>query len=309
MKIILIVILFLIPQQFVQAKDFPYPESKNLSALEIAEQALLVMRAKLPNNAISKKHKGSISRLINRRPGRKASVNTFENYINNNYQNSDVTQKQLAIFRSGKLKGTGILITHYADESRNPLMQLWLPKLRKVRRFAAPQADEFWNGSNLTYGEVFLRKLSDEEHSLISTTPFMDCLGSLTLPTNEQSKRSKNLPKAQCAHKGKNIYQLKSVTRLKNWWYDYHISYIDTSSFAVYRTQYYKDNTLIKTVDIDWQSLNLDDPRAVFPAYLYAKSHDSKNESLFIIPKETIQWNIKIKQKFWSESSLRKIKR
>ncbi len=304
---ILLMLIFSI--QSVYASKLSYPISKQLSAIEIAEQAFFVLRAQLPVNAISKKRNGEISRLINRRKGRKASVNTFESFINNNYHDGIIKQKQLAIFRSGKLKGTGILITHYTDLTRSPLMQIWLPKLRKVRRFAAPQADELWNGSNLTYGEVFLRQLSDEEHILLSTTTFKHCLKTLTLPHNEQSKHTKNLPKSQCQHQEKAIYNLKSTTQLKHGWYDYRISFIDTSSFAVYRTDYYKNEQLIKTVDIDWQSLLQKDPRFVYPAYLYSKSHINQSESLFIVPRDTISWNAKIKPSFWSESSLRKIKR
>jgi len=291
------------------AKELSPTPKSNLSAQEIAEQSFLVLRTQLPKNALSKKNKGTMSRLINRRPGRKASVNQFENYINNNYNDGKIKQKQLAIFRTGKLKGTGILITHYSDEARSPLMQLWLPKLRKVRRFSAPQADDFWNSSNLTYGEVFLLKANDEDHELVSISTFPSCLNTLTLPKNEQSKYTKNLPKPQCTHKGKPIFKIKSTTRKSHWWYDYHISFIDTSSFAIYRTQYYKNNALIKTVDIDWQSLNQADPRLVYPAYLYSQSHITNSESLFVVPRETVYWNLDLKNKFWSESSLRRIKR
>ena len=226
------------------ALELPYPQQKDLTGAQIAEQALFVIRAQLPKNAISKKQNGQMSRLINRRSGRKASVNQFESYINNNYQDHVIKQKQLAIFRSGKLKGTGILITHYNDKKRSPLMQMWLPKLRKVRRFSAPQADDFWNGSNLTYGEIFLRQLNDEEHTLLTTKTFKHCLDTLNLPKEEQSRYTKNLPKPQCEHQGKTVYQLKSITKFSNWWYDHHISDIDTSSFAIYRTQYYKNKQL-----------------------------------------------------------------
>lgn len=307
-----LLVLFILTVTFINttfARDLPYPQNKNLTGAEIAEQAFYVIRAKLPKNAISKKNKGFISRLINRRHGRKASVNQFESYINNDYNDAHIKQKQLAIFRSGKLKGTGVLITQYKNETKSPLMQLWLPRLRKVRRFVAPDADEFWNGSNLTYGEIFLRKLNDEKHTLLETTIFQHCLQTLNLPINEQSKNTHNIPPSQCAHKGKEIYKLKSESQLNNSWYDYHISNIDTSSFATYRTQYYKNNQLIKIIDIDWQPLKHKDPRAVYPAYLYSKSHIDQSESLFIVPKETVFWDAAIKPKFWSESSLRKIKR
>lgn len=303
--ILLIGLCLLVPQTHA----LPYPTNKQLNGTEIAEHALFVLRARLPKNAISKKTNGKVSRLINRRIGRKASVNTFESFINNSDPKQSIKQKQLSIFRSGKLKGTGMLVTHYHDDVRSPLLQIWLPKLRKVRRFSAPQADEFWNGSNLTYGEIFLRTLDDETHTLIEKTQFNQCLSSLKLPKNEQSKHTKDLPNEQCAHKNKSVFKINSKTKLKNWWYDNHISFIDSTSFAVYRTQYYKNDELIKTIDMDWQSVNHPDPRAIFPAYLYSKSVSDNSETLFIIPKDTIQWDTNIKHKFWSESSLRRIKR
>jgi len=307
-KIKLLLILFFLNND-LYANELAYPNKQHLNAQEIVQQSFLVMRALIPKNAISKKHQGKMSRLINRRRGRKASVNQFESYINNNYPKGKIKQKQLAIFRTGKLKGTGILIAHFKDEGRSPLMQIWLPKLRKVRRFSAPQADEFWNGSNLTYGEMFLRKVNDEKHELLSTTTLGFCLKTLKLPKDEQSKATQNLPLGQCAHKGKPVYKIKSTSRLVHWWYDDHISFIDLSTFAVYRTLYYKNNQLIKTVDIDWQSLNQDDPRLIYPAYLYSKSLTDQSESLFIVPRETVYWNLDLKNKFWSESALRKIKR
>lgn len=291
------------------ASELDYPQQQNLTALQIAKQVELVLRARLPKNALSKKTNGKMSRLINRRLGRKASVNQFESYINNDYQNGNIKQKQLVIFRSGKLKGTGILITQFQDDKLSPLMQIWLPKLRKVRRFAAPEADELWNGSNLSYGEIFLRKLNDETHSIEAKIEFEDCLNTLVLTNEELSKHSKNLPEPQCEHKGKKIYRLKSITVLPNKWYDYRISYVDTASFATYRTQYFKNNALIKVIDIDWQSLKQADPRSIYPAYLYSKSHINKSESLMIVPRETVFWDAKIKDKFWSESSLRRIRR
>jgi hypothetical protein len=77
----------------------------------------------------------------------------------------------------------------------------------------------------------------------------------------------------------------------------------------MYRTVYFKDSKRIKTIDIDWNELDHPDPRVLSPNFIYAKSDVTNIESFLVIPKETIDWNTDIKNKFWSERTLKKIKR
>jgi len=287
----------------------PYPENKILTADEIAIQQFYGLRGMHLRNFVSQKKDGKLSLLIKRIPGSLPSVNTFESYTNYNYQDGKTESKLLVIYRSGKLKGTGILLSTYVDSKRTPYLMIWLPTLRKVRRFASPSQGDAWNGSNLTYGEVFLRRPEHEKHQVLGRQVFDECLNVMILKKNEQIRRTRDLPTTQCAHKAKTVYQLKSDTLFKNWWYDYRISYIDTSTFAMYRTVYFKDSERMKTIDIDWRALNHPDPRVLSPNFIYVKSDTTNIESFLVIPKETIDWNVDIKNKFWSERTLKKIRR
>jgi hypothetical protein len=108
---------------------------------------------------------------------------------------------------------------------------------------------------------------------------------------------------------GKPIYRLKSTTKFVNWWYDYHISDIDKQTFALYRTVYYKDGEVVKTVYIDWQSLGQPDPRIAYPRYIYAITHADGKDSLVYVPRNTIALNLDLPDTFWSEETLQNYQR
>ena len=305
----LISLLFLMPELALSQGKFPYPTNEILTANEVAEQQFYGMRGMHLKNFSSQKKDGKLSLLIKRIPGSSPRVSAFESFTNYNYQNSNTESKLLIIYRSGMLKGTGVLISTYVGAKRAPNLMIWLPALRKVRRFSSPSQDDVLNGSIFTYGEVFLRRPEHEKHQLLGQQTFGECLNVMTIKKSEQGRRTRSLPKAQCAHEDKVVYQLRSDTLFNDWWYDYRISYIDTSTFAMYRTVYFKDSKRIKTIDIDWDKMDHPDPRVLSPNFIYAKSNVTNIESFLVIPKETIDWNTDIKNKFWSERTLKKIKR
>ena len=76
--------------------------------------------------------------LLDRAAGQTPKVNTLQRYRNTDYQEGEVAAKDLVIFRSGKMRGTGILVTDYRDPDRGSSYSIWLPSLRKIRRFAEP---------------------------------------------------------------------------------------------------------------------------------------------------------------------------
>lgn len=308
-RIILYTITLLIFSHSISANsDHPYPE-KPLTADQIAYQVYLGLHGMHQKNAAVRKAKGKVAIVLNRTPGKRVSINTLEAFINNNFDDGITESKQLAIFKSGKLKGTGILMTNYIDSARQPSISLWLPTMRKVRRMVAPNHSDKWMGTNMTYGDVYLRKPEHETHELIGITTFGDCLSSMQLKQSEKTKRTKSLPESSCAPKGKEVYQLKSSTKFKGWWYDYHITDIDVQTFAPYRSIYFKDGKQIKSIESDWKSLNKPDPRMLVPSYIYAKSFDDGQESMLVIPFDTIELNTDLPDNFWSERTLRKIKR
>ncbi len=250
-----------------------------------------------------------ISVLVNKSAGEKPTTVTFERYLNNQYEHdSTVKTQDLAFFQSGKLRDTGMLVTDYDEAGRNQSFAIWIPSLCKVRRFAEPAQDDAWGGTDFTYGDVVLRQPQDETHELTGTDTFSGCLGAITLADNEKNRYTQNLPAASCAAEGRKVYKVKSTTKFDNWWYDYRISYIDTESFADYRTEYFKGGEKIKLIDRDWRAVaDASDPRQVVWGYWYGKTFATGHETWAVIPPEVVSYNDDSrKESFWTENSLRK---
>lgn len=281
-----------------------------LSGEQIAREAWKAAHGSLLKNALSRR-KGRDSALVltrvpraMRAANRKPTVQSFDTYINNHPADPALDTVQMAILTSGKAKGTGILFTNYADRKKSALITLWLPALRKFRRISEPSHEDTWFGTNLTYGELVLRRPEDETHELLGETVFDDCLPIMDLSRGEQSRYTRHLPKPQCGHKGRPVYRIKSTTKFHKWWYDYHISEVDKDSFSVYRTVYYKAGKKIKTVVVDWQSLGRDDPRITYPRYVYALTHTNGTDSMIFVPRKTIELEADLPDSYWSEKTL-----
>jgi len=287
----------------------PYPSGQP-TALEIMEQVYFVNHFySLKNFAIIKKGR-AITVLASRSAGKKPTTNTVERYLNNDYQDDPVIRaKDLAIFRSGKLRGTGLLITDYDDDTKTQAYMIWLPALRKIRRFAQPAQDDSWGGTDFTFGDVVLRKPHDETHEYLGKEVFNDCLGSMVIAKKDRSRYTKKLPEASCVSKGKEVYKIKSTTKFENWWYDHRINYVDVNNFADYHTEFYKNGKKIRIIDRDWQSLNMDDPRANAWGYWYGKNLETNHETWAVIPQSVVRVNHDFDNDLWTEKTLRKIKR
>jgi hypothetical protein len=292
-------------------KDLPYP-SGTLTADQIIEQVYFVNHFYgFKNYAIVDKD-DKITVLVIKSEGRTPTTNTLERYLNNDYPADDaIKAEDLAIFRSGKLKGTGMLITDFQDDAKSQSYMIWLPALRKIRRFAQPAHDDAWGGSDFTFGDVALRKPMHETHELLGKETFNDCLGYMAIGDDEQTRYTKDLPKSgSCSPKGKEVYKVKSTTKFENWWYDNRVSYIDAKTFADYRTEYFKNGEMVKVIDRDWVPLGeTDDPRAVGWGYWYGKTLATGNQTWAVIPAGVSQVNQDYDSDWWSEGTLRKIKR
>lgn len=286
-----------------------------LKADQIAQEVYTAAHGGLVDNAISRRVGNEVALVVNRAPlelrghGRKPTVQTFDTYVNNKPVDKAIDSLQMAILTSGKTRGTGILFTSYSDAQRHAVISLWLPALRKIRRINEPSQDDVWFGTNLTYGELVLRHPEDEVHELLGEGVMEDCLESMQLSPAEMTRYTRNLPAPQCGHKGRPVYRLKSTTKFHNWWYDYHVSDIDRETFALYRTVYFKDGEKVKTVYIDWQSLNQPDPRITYPRYIYAVTHTDGKDSLVFVPRDTIALNVDLPDSFWSEETLENYER
>lgn len=311
-RLALLPLLFLIVVGPVAAdgvsRDLPYPVTTP-DAEEIARQVYFVNHF-YPFAAFSlEQHPRGMAVIVNK--DAKGSFNTLvvERHINNSYDDGVVKSKELAIFREGKLKATGMLIIDYEDDTRSHDHFVWLPELRKVRRFAQPAYRDAWGGTVFTYGDLTLRKPSHETHELLGTETFGRCLEALTVPQEVISKWGSESPGPVCDFKDKQGYVLKSTTRFDNWWYDYRISFVDTRTFADYRTEYYKDGKLIKFIDRDWRTLGMDDPRAQYWASWYGKNLRTGNQSMIIVPRSALAYSANRGPDFWSEQTLRKLHR
>ncbi len=291
------------------SKDLPLP-STTPDANAIMDQVYYVNHFYALKNFGIKKKGRNITVIISRSEGEAPTTLTVERYLNNEYDDGEVASKDIAIFRSGKLKGTGMLITDFVDDAKSQSYAIWLPALRKIRRFAEPAHDDAWGGTDFTFGDVMLRKPSHETHKLLGTETFSGCLGAMDVPADQRNKYMKKLPEGSCTPKGKEVFKVESTPKRDNWWYDTRVSYIDSKTFADYRTDYFKGGEKIKTIDRDWISFGGDDPRSQYWGYWYGKTHSTGHETWAVIPKSVVTHNDKkLKSNLWTERTLRKIKR
>lgn len=292
-------------------RNLAYP-SGNLTAEQIIDQVFYVNHFYAFDNYGIQKKGGKITVLINKSKDKKPSTITVERFLNNNYDDDPVVKsRDLAIFRSGKLRGTGMLVTDFDEAGKSQSYSIWIPSLRKIRRFAEPAQDDAWGGTDFTFGDVVLRKPENETHELMGKETFSGCLGTVELKEDEKNKYTKDLPAPSCVSDGKEVYKVKSTTKFENWWYDYRIGYVDTKSFADYRTEYFKDGEMIKVIDRDWKPVDdASDPRQVVWGYWYGKTLATEHETWAVIPSEVVTYNDKsLKPKLWTERTLRKIRR
>ena len=293
-------------------RSLPAPQGEP-TADEIARQVYYANHFLAFNNFSIDSHGMSSAVLINSDSDGDLSTIAVERHLNNAYDDGDaVRSRDLAIFRSGNLQGTGMLVTDFRDDDRSQSYLVWLPALRKIRRFAEPDHDQAWGGSVFTFGDVTLRKPRHETHELLGKKPFRTCLGVIADLEGKPFRYAGDMPRRSCRHVNKVVYGLKSTTKFENWWYDYRISYIDTESFADYRTLYYKGGELVKVIDRDWgvvEGSGTKDPRALFWKSWYGLELKTGRQSWAVIPQSVIRFNTNEPDRFWSESTLRKIKR
>jgi hypothetical protein len=291
-----------------------YPDSrKALTADELAEQVYFANHFYSFDNFSIRRRGRTMSVLINKTANGSPMITAVERHLNNNYdQGNAIQSRDLAIFHSGKLRGTGMLVTEYRDDEKSKDYIAWLPSVRKIRRFAQPNQEDAWGGSVFTFGDVLLRRPFDETHEILGKKIMRTCLGTIVNMEKKVLRNAGRVPERSCRHLNKEVYGLKSTTKFDDWWYDYRISYIDTKSFADYRTLYYKDDKLIKIIDRDWglvKNRDTSDPRALFWKYWYGVDLITGKESLAIIPRKVVSFNTNLRNGFWTERTLRKIKR
>jgi hypothetical protein len=289
-------------------KDLPLPKGTP-TADQIIEQVYFVNHFYALKNYSIIEDGDNITVIVNKAANEAPTTITVERHLNNDYNDGVIKAKDIAIFRSGKLNGTGMLITDYVDDSKSQSYSIWLPALRKIRRFAEPAFDDAWGGTDFTFEDVYLRKPFHETHELLGKEKFNECLKTLELKDSEKNKYMQNLPGPFCQAKGKEVYKVKSCTKFKNWYYDCRVSYVDTKTFADYRTEYHKGDKPTKIIDRAWVSLGTNDVRAQSWGYWYGKNLETDHETWAVIPSSVVKYNRDMDPNFWSETTLEKIKR
>ena len=292
-------------------RDLPYPTGKPTADAIIDQVFYLNHFYGFKNYNIENLGAKSVTVVVNRTKGNRPKTNTLTRSLNNNYDDGKIRQRDIAFFSSGKLKATGFLITDYEDNSKSQSYMIYLPALRKIRRFVQPAHDDDWGGTVWTFGDVTLRKPEHETHELLGEEAFGHCSGFMDIPKNHRNRYTRDLPKTQpCDHKGKQVYKVKSTTKFKDWWYDYRVSYVDTKTFGDYRTEYFKGDKMVKIIDRDWGSLGEDyDPRQAFWKSWYAKDLNTGKESWAVIPRDVVKVNTNKPNSYWTPRTLTKLKR
>ncbi len=304
-------LLFCIPAWAKVERAMPLPPGEP-SAEEVARQVYFANHFYSFDNFSIARRGRDMALLITRNADGKIISSGVERHLNNDYQGSNVAARDLAVFRSGKLRGMGILVTEFAEEGKTNAYSIWLPELRKVRRFAQPEHDALWGGSVFTFGDVTLRRPEHETHELIGRKPLRTCLGAISDMQGRAFAHVRRLPKKTCRHVAKDVYGLKSTTRFPDWWYDYRISFVDTQTFADYRTLYFKDGRMVKVIDRDWGLVTdsgKNDPRALFWKSWYGLDLTTGRESWAVVPQANVEFDTDRKANFWSERTLRRLKR
>jgi hypothetical protein len=289
-------------------RSLPYPTQ--IDAKEIAKQVYFVNHQFYLDNQVLKS-KGKHTVLIVRRVyGQKPRVLRVERYLNNNYSDGVTKSRDMIIFTSSNMRGVGVLAREFADEKKSLEILMWLPALRKVRRMAEPSKNMSYSAADVAFmEEAKLRRIDEDRYELVGHQTVEFTFGQIKLKPSEIDRYTKALPSKQKKLVAE-VYILKATPK-EDAWYDYREDYVDTKHFTAYRTDFYKENRVIKTIYRQWIKVKgIDDLRAYMWNYWYSINPETKFETVNYIPSEVIQTNKKnIRASFWSEKTLRKLKK
>ena len=138
-------------------KDLKIPTGE-ITAEQLAEQVYFANHFYSFKNFSIESDGDTMTVMVSRTDDGDTTYTGLERHLNNDYDDNSIKARDLAIFHSGKNRGMGMLITDFVDDDKSQSYMVWLPQLRKVRRFAQPKHEENWGGSVFTFGDVNLRK-------------------------------------------------------------------------------------------------------------------------------------------------------
>ena len=243
--------------------------------------------------------------------GKSVSTMKTERYITHQPKQKSLKTQDLVIFKTGKLRGTGILVDDFKQQQPMQI-RMWLPALRKIRRFSEPELDDIWGGSHLTYGDLYLRRPEHETHEVVAPNASVSCLEDAASFNHWVAKHLKQRLQPWCDFDPEGLLWLKSTPREPSPWYDYRLRLIDRETHAEYQVEYFKAGDLVKRTQKNWHPAGLDDQRAQIWNFWTVKLFENgsiSGESIAWIDEESYQWNQPVTRRLWSEKSLRQIKR
>ncbi len=256
-------------------------------------------------------YKSAVDMLLLSHSGKSVSKIKSERFITHRPRQPTLKTQDLVIFKSGKLRGTGILVDDF--KQRQPMqIRMWLPALRKIRRFSEPELDDIWGGSHLTYGDLYLRRPEHEKHELLAANQPPACLADAASFNDWVAGPLQQNLQPWCGMNHERLIMLKSTPREPSPWYDYRLRLIDRDNFAEYQVEYYQDGELIKRTQKNWHPVGLADQRAqIWNFWTVKVFEDGKvsGESIAWIDEASYRWNQSVTDRLWSERSLRQIRR
>jgi len=309
MKIFILFIFTGLSVLFANVDRF-YPYPTHIDANEIAKQSYFVNHQFYLNNQFVKSNKKNSMLIVKYHQGSKPMVLRAKRYLNNDYNDGITKSKDLIIFLSGNLRGTGILAREYVDSTKSLEILMWLPALRKVRRMAEPSKNIGYSEADIAFlEETKLRRLSDDSYALLEKKKMLFDFAYLKLDKSLLNRFTRKLPQKQVSATYE-VYLLKATPK-ENAWYDYRIDYVDTKHFTIHRTHFYVEGKIVKTVDRQWKRVEgIKDERAYMWDYWYSINPETHFETVNYIPTKIVKNNVEnVKSSFWSQKTLKKIKR
>jgi len=304
----LILILLTVSLNANVDRKLKYPTK--IDAIEIAKQVYFVNHQLYLNNQILKARKHKSILIVRKSKNKKPRVLRVNRYLNNDYHDGITKSKDLVVFTSSQLKGTGVLAHEYSDEKKSLEIMMWLPALRKVRRMAEPSKNMGYSAADVAFlEEAKLRRLDEDNYELVDKRVKSFEYKRMKIKPSNLNKYTKQLPKNNKKITAE-VYVLKATPK-ENAWYDYRIDYIDTKHFTNYETKFYVDGKITKVIQREWKKVKgIKDKRAYMWTYWYSINPVTKFETVNFIPKMIIKSNVKnVKKSFWSERTLSKIKK
>ncbi len=305
----LLLVLSLKLTSHAQQTGLPRPAAE-MDASAIAEQVYFVDHFYAFDNLLVG-YKSAADMLLLSHSGKSLSRIETERFITHRPRQPALKTQDLVIFKSGKLRGTGILVDDFKQQQPMQI-RMWLPALRKIRRFSEPELDDIWGGSHLTYGDLYLRRPEHEEHELLAANEPAACLADAASFNDWTAELLQQSLQPWCDFNRDRLILLKSTPLEPSPWYDYRLRLIDRDSYAEYQVEYFRAGRLVKRTQKNWHPVGLSDQRAQVWNFWTVKVFEDgevAGESIAWIDDDSYMWNQPVDDRLWSERSLRRIRR